>query len=100
VEFLIDPQLRQKDELPDGQALVLNTDEGLIVIEGCCHSGIVNTLESVHSLFPDVSLRAIVGGFHLLHADSQRIKKSVSYLRTWGPQVVMAGQCTGFDLSR
>jgi len=34
VEFLIDPQLRQKDDLPDDQALVLNTDEGLIVIVG------------------------------------------------------------------
>jgi 7,8-dihydropterin-6-yl-methyl-4-(beta-D-ribofuranosyl)aminobenzene 5'-phosphate synthase len=95
--FFVDPQLSRKDDLPDDQALVLNTYKGLIVIVGCCHSGIVNTLESVRSLFHDVPLWAIVGGFHLLHANSQRIKKSVSYLRTWDPQVVMAGHCTGFD---
>jgi 7,8-dihydropterin-6-yl-methyl-4-(beta-D-ribofuranosyl)aminobenzene 5'-phosphate synthase len=95
--FFIDPQLSQKDDLADDQALVLKTHKGLIVIVGCCHSGIVNTLESVRSLFPDVPLRAIVGGFHLLHANSQRIKKSVSYLKTLDPQVVAAGHCTGFD---
>ncbi len=64
---------------------------------GCCHSGIVNTLEAARSLYPGVPLWAIVGGFHLLHANAQRIKKSVSYLRTWDPQVVVAGHCTGFD---
>ncbi len=95
--FFADPQLTQKDDLPDDQALVLNTQKGLIVIVGCCHSGLVNTLEAVRSLFPGVPLWAIVGGFHLLHASAQRIKKSVSYLRTWDPQVVVAGHCTGFD---
>ncbi len=95
--FFVDPQLTQKDDLPDDQALVLNTHKGLIVIVGCCHSGIVNTLEAARSLFPGVPLWAIVGGFHLLHANDQRIKKTVAYLRTWDPQVVVAGHCTGFD---
>jgi 7,8-dihydropterin-6-yl-methyl-4-(beta-D-ribofuranosyl)aminobenzene 5'-phosphate synthase len=64
---------------------------------GCCHSGIVNTLEAVRSLFPGVPLWAIVGGFHLLHATAQRIEKNISYLRAWDPQIVAAGHCTGFD---
>jgi len=95
--FFVDPQLTRKDTLPDDQALVLNTHRGLIVIVGCCHSGIVNTLEAARSLFPGVSLWAVVGGLHLLHANARRIKESVSYLRTWNPQVVIAGHCTGFD---
>lgn len=95
--FFVDPQCTQKDDLPDDQAMVLKTHKGLIVILGCCHSGIVNTLESARSLFPDVPLWAIVGGLHLLQADSRRIEKSVSYLKTWDPQVVVAGHCTGFD---
>jgi 7,8-dihydropterin-6-yl-methyl-4-(beta-D-ribofuranosyl)aminobenzene 5'-phosphate synthase len=95
--FFVDPQLTRRDDLPDDQALVLNTHKGLIVIVGCCHSGIVNTLEAVGSLFPGVPLWAIVGGLHLLQATAQRINKSVSYLRSWNPQVIVAGHCTGFD---
>ena len=96
-KFFLDPQLTQADDLIDDQALIIKTDRGLIVISGCCHSGIVNTLEAVASLFPGAPLWAVVGGFHLLDASAQRIKRSVDYLKSLGPQQVIAGHCTGFD---
>jgi 7,8-dihydropterin-6-yl-methyl-4-(beta-D-ribofuranosyl)aminobenzene 5'-phosphate synthase len=96
-KFFLDPQLTQVDDLVDDQALIIKTEKGLIVISGCCHSGIVNTLEAVTSLFPATPVWAVVGGFHLLEADADRIKRSVDYLKGLGPRQVVAGHCTGFD---
>lgn len=96
-KFFLDPKLTQPDDLIDDQALIIKTERGLIVISGCCHSGIVNTLEAVGSLFPDTPVWAVVGGFHLLDADAGRVKRSIDYLTTLNPQRVIAGHCTGFD---
>ena len=96
-KFFLDPGLTQPDNLVDDQALIIKTDRGLIVISGCCHSGIVNTLQTVGSLFPDTPVWAIVGGFHLLDADAKRVKRSIDYLIRLNPQRVIAGHCTGFD---
>jgi 7,8-dihydropterin-6-yl-methyl-4-(beta-D-ribofuranosyl)aminobenzene 5'-phosphate synthase len=95
--FFLDPELTQLDDVIDDQALVCNTESGLIVISGCCHSGVINTLDAVTALFPSVPLWAVVGGFHLLHADAKRIKRSVEYLKALDPKRVIAGHCTGFD---
>jgi 7,8-dihydropterin-6-yl-methyl-4-(beta-D-ribofuranosyl)aminobenzene 5'-phosphate synthase len=95
--FFLDPRLIQPDDLVDDQALIIKTERGVIVITGCCHSGIVNTLKAVDSLFPGAPVLAVVGGFHLLDADAKRIKKSVDYLTGLNPQRVIAGHCTGFD---
>ena len=96
-KFFLDPQLTRSDDLVDDQALICKTEKGLIVISGCCHSGIVNTLEAVSSLFPGVPVWAVVGGFHLLEADARRIKRSVDYLKSLDLQQIIAGHCTGFD---
>jgi 7,8-dihydropterin-6-yl-methyl-4-(beta-D-ribofuranosyl)aminobenzene 5'-phosphate synthase len=96
-KFFLDPQLRQADDIVDDQALIIKTEKGLIVISGCCHSGIVNTLETAASLFPGAPVWAVVGGFHLLDADAGRIKRSVDYLKSLEPKQVVAGHCTGFD---
>ncbi|UCF97693.1 MAG: MBL fold metallo-hydrolase [Spirochaetaceae bacterium] len=95
--FFIDAELSQVDDVVDDQALILKTDAGLIVITGCCHSGIVNTMEAVASLFPGSPVRAVVGGFHLFEADAGRIKRSVEYLKGLHPQLIVAGHCSGFD---
>jgi 7,8-dihydropterin-6-yl-methyl-4-(beta-D-ribofuranosyl)aminobenzene 5'-phosphate synthase len=95
--FFLDAGLTRADDLPDDQALIINTEAGLVVITGCCHSGMVNTLEAARSLFPGVPLCALVGGFHLLHAGTRRIRESVDYLKGLHPALVIAGHCTGFD---
>ena len=96
-KFFLDPKLTRPDDLVDDQALIIRTDRGLIVISGCCHSGIVNTLEAAGRIFPDTPVWAVVGGFHMLDADAGRIRRSVDYLRSLNPQQVIAGHCTGFD---
>ena len=95
--LFLDPELSMPDTLSDDQALILREDKGLIVLTGCCHRGLVNTLEAMRALFPAEPLWAIVGGFHLLHADKKRIRSTLQYLKEWKPELILAGHCTGFD---
>jgi 7,8-dihydropterin-6-yl-methyl-4-(beta-D-ribofuranosyl)aminobenzene 5'-phosphate synthase len=95
--FFLDPQLTRADDVIDDQALICKTGEGLVVIFGCCHSGVVNTLEAAAVLFPGAPVQAVVGGFHLLHADARRIRGSIDYLKSLDLKLVAAGHCTGFD---
>ncbi len=93
--FFTDPELTLPDSVPDDQALIMKTEKGLLVFEGCCHSGIVNTLEAVSLLFPEEPVRAVVGGLHLRDAGPQRIRDSIDYLKKKKPEKVIAGHCTG-----
>src|SRR5262249_20646965 len=54
----------ETDPVPDEQALVINTRDGLVVLTGCGHAGTVNTATHVRSLVPNRPMAAIVGGFH------------------------------------
>jgi 7,8-dihydropterin-6-yl-methyl-4-(beta-D-ribofuranosyl)aminobenzene 5'-phosphate synthase len=51
--------------VPDDQALVIDSADGLIVITGCGHAGMVNTLDAAQRLFPGRPLLAVIGGMHL-----------------------------------
>jgi 7,8-dihydropterin-6-yl-methyl-4-(beta-D-ribofuranosyl)aminobenzene 5'-phosphate synthase len=51
--------------VPDDQALVIDSADGLLVITGCGHAGIVNTLDAAQRLFPGRPLLAVIGGMHL-----------------------------------
>ena len=83
------------DKLCDDQALVLPTPQGLIIVVGCSHAGILNTLEQAKRIANDERIRAVIGGFHLLHANDQQIASTLERLREldvglWGPC-----HCTG-----
>jgi len=95
--FFRDPELRESDDIPDDQCLVVESGDGLVVILGCCHSGVVNTLEAVFRLFPGRPLHGLIGGLHLLHAKPARIRSTVAFLRERQPRLVAAGHCTGFQ---
>ncbi len=94
--FFLDEECSEPDLINDDQAIVIDAPEGLIVIVGCAHSGIVNTLLRVQRLFPDVPVSAIVGGMHLINASEERMAETVVMLRSLDPRQVVAGHCTGW----
>ena len=96
-KFFRDPELKQRDTVPDDQCLVLDTSLGLLVILGCCHSGVLNTLQRINKLWPGRPLHGLVGGLHLLHASRDRIRRTVSFLRGQKPRLIAAGHCTGLE---
>ena len=86
----------RSDLLDDDQALVVRTAEGNVVLLGCAHAGVVNTLRHVARLTGDDRIRAVVGGLHLVGASEERIEKTIAALRDLDVGTVAACHCTGF----
>jgi 7,8-dihydropterin-6-yl-methyl-4-(beta-D-ribofuranosyl)aminobenzene 5'-phosphate synthase len=93
--FYIDPQGKTKDNLPDDQALWIDTSMGLIVCAGCAHSGIINSLQHIQSITENAKIRAVIGGFHLLHADNTRLTETMNELEKLSLDIIAPCHCTG-----
>ena len=81
------------------QALALRTAGGLVVITGCAHSGIVETVEAVQALFPREPIALVLGGFHLLRSGETTIRGIAERLREMGVRRIAPTHCSE-DLSR
>jgi 7,8-dihydropterin-6-yl-methyl-4-(beta-D-ribofuranosyl)aminobenzene 5'-phosphate synthase len=84
------------DELRDDLAMVIDTDYGLVVILGCSHRGIVNTLKQAQKVTGKELIYAAIGGTHLLNATRERLEKTAADLKEMGVQYLGASHCTGF----
>ncbi len=93
--FFLDQKGRQKDPLLDDQALWIRTPGGLVVCVGCCHAGVVNTLNHVRRLSGIAEIRAVIGGFHLLQADEERLRLTLEALHDISPEILAPCHCTG-----
>jgi 7,8-dihydropterin-6-yl-methyl-4-(beta-D-ribofuranosyl)aminobenzene 5'-phosphate synthase len=87
------------DELKDDLALVIDADYGLVIILGCAHRGIVNTIRHAQKLAGKELIYAAIGGTHLLNASRERIEKTATDLKSMGVQYVGVSHCTGFQAS-
>lgn len=86
----------ERDDLCDDQALFIHLpDAGLVVLTGCAHAGIVNTVRFGLELTGATRLSAVVGGFHLLRATPDRIRKTIEALRALEPDLLVPLHCTG-----
>jgi 7,8-dihydropterin-6-yl-methyl-4-(beta-D-ribofuranosyl)aminobenzene 5'-phosphate synthase len=87
-----------QDPIKDDQALVINlAGKGLVVISGCAHAGIVNTVEYAKKLTGQNSIHAVLGGFHLTGPFFEKIHdETVAALKKMEPEVVMPMHCTGW----
>ena len=83
------------DKLRDDQALFINTRGGLVVVLGCAHRGIINTLYHAQKLSRAKTIRMVVGGCHLMDADEERIRLTVAALKELGVQRIGVSHCTG-----
>jgi 7,8-dihydropterin-6-yl-methyl-4-(beta-D-ribofuranosyl)aminobenzene 5'-phosphate synthase len=85
-----------EDPMNDEQALLINVkDKGLVVITGCAHSGVINTLRQAQKTSGVEDLYAVVGGLHLEKAGDTRIKETVDEFSRIDPKVIYACHCTG-----
>jgi 7,8-dihydropterin-6-yl-methyl-4-(beta-D-ribofuranosyl)aminobenzene 5'-phosphate synthase len=70
-----------EDTIPEDQSLVLNTQQGLVVVTGCGHAGIVNILTSADAEFPHRPVYGIVGGLHLFPASDEQVNWTADKLK-------------------
>lgn len=87
------------DPLADDLAVVVKTTEGLVLITGCAHRGIINTVRQVQKLKRGEYIHTIIGGTHLMVASPERIEKTVSELKELGLLRLGVSHCTGFSAS-
>ncbi|MDO4277838.1 MAG: MBL fold metallo-hydrolase [Lachnoclostridium edouardi] len=83
-----------QDEFEDEICLVIDLEEGLTVITGCSHPGILNMASKVHQIFKKPVYR-IIGGTHLKEADQMRIMETGRELVRIGVKKMWLGHCTG-----
>ena len=93
--LFLDAEGRCPDPFRDDQALWIRTAEGLIIVAGCAHAGIINTLQYVCQATGEVRIRAVIGGFHLLHAAERRLDSTMEALLSLGPETIVPCHCTG-----
>jgi 7,8-dihydropterin-6-yl-methyl-4-(beta-D-ribofuranosyl)aminobenzene 5'-phosphate synthase len=93
--FYLDAACTKPDPLLDDQSLFFQTREGTVVLLGCAHSGVINTLRYIAELSGNRPIRAVIGGMHLVNASPARIARTVEAFRRPGLQLLAPGHCTG-----
>jgi len=83
------------DPLWDDQAIFIKSEKGLIIILGCAHRGIINTLRHAQKLTGVEPIYAVIGGTHLMAASSGRMDLTIAELLSFGVQRLGACHCTG-----
>ncbi len=87
-----------KDIMPDDQALIIQmVKKGLVIVSGCAHSGIINTVEKAQKVTDIDEIYAVLGGFHLSRANAKTIHSTVQGLSEIDPQIVAPCHCTGSE---
>jgi 7,8-dihydropterin-6-yl-methyl-4-(beta-D-ribofuranosyl)aminobenzene 5'-phosphate synthase len=93
--FCTDVQGVDDDPLLDDQAVFFDTSRGIVVLLGCAHAGLINTLDHVRRLAQGRPIHAVLGGTHLRSASPSRLAWTLEELKFFSLQRVVAMHCTG-----
>ncbi|NPV81784.1 MAG: MBL fold metallo-hydrolase [Firmicutes bacterium] len=97
-EFLVEhDQKLVTDFLLDDQTMAIKTRKGLVVILGCSHAGVINTLKYIKSLTGTDGIHAVIGGMHLEKASISRLQLTLRAFMELGVDKVVPLHCTGFN---
>jgi 7,8-dihydropterin-6-yl-methyl-4-(beta-D-ribofuranosyl)aminobenzene 5'-phosphate synthase len=83
------------DPLRDDLALIIKSQKGLIVVLGCGHRGLINTLHHAQKITGVEQIHMVVGGTHLLHASREQMELTIAELKRLGVQKIGVSHCTG-----
>jgi len=87
----------EKDRVLDDQALLLNiSGKGLVVVSGCAHAGIINTIKHCQKITGIDKVYAVIGGFHLTGGHEIYIEETISELKQINPEIIVPMHCTGW----
>jgi 7,8-dihydropterin-6-yl-methyl-4-(beta-D-ribofuranosyl)aminobenzene 5'-phosphate synthase len=82
----------------DDRAIVFNlSGKGLVIISGCAHAGIINTINYAQKITKISHIYAVMGGFHLSGKEGeQRIPATITELKKFSPELIVPFHCTGW----
>lgn len=93
--YVKDREAMVPDPLADDQALFIKSEKGLVVILGCGHRGVVNTLRHAQKVTGVENIHAVVGGTHLIRASEAQLEHTIAELMSLGVQRLGVSHCTG-----
>ncbi len=93
--FYLDTAGTRPDPLLDDQALIIDLGRSVMLLLGCAHSGLVNSLNHVQHLTGGKPVSAVIGGFHLGSASAARLQFTLERLRAAELNCLAAAHCTG-----
>ena len=85
----------QQDSIMDDQALIIKTAAGLVIILGCAHRGIINTIYHARQITGIEKICSVMGGCHLISASEERLKLTIEALKDTGVESLGVSHCTG-----
>jgi len=94
-DFCLDDKCTRPDEMADDQAMYLLTADGIVVLLGCAHSGVINTLDHIAALTRSDRIAAVIGGMHLGGASEERLAATADALARYEVQMLAPCHCTG-----
>ena len=83
------------DTVPEDAALIFVTDQGLVILTGCGHAGIMNLIDDAHRIAGNKPLLAVIGGLHLFAKPDAVLAASAA--RMQGVRYLLAAHCTGIE---
>ena len=86
-----------EDTVPEDTSVVIDTADGLVLISGCGHAGIVNTMEYARTAVRGAPVVAAIGGFHLFAASDETLAWTADRLKAFGVRHVLGAHCTGIE---
>jgi len=95
--IFLDADMKTPDLVLDDQAVYFRVPEGVVILLGCAHAGVINTARYVSKLAGVEKIYAVMGGTHLISASPHRIQETIEALRQLGVQKILLSHCTGVD---
>ena len=83
------------DTLPDDQSAVVQTDRGVLLLLGCCHAGLVNTMNHVAERTGCTEIHTVIGGTHMAGVSDTQLAETVKALRRYKVRRFAPSHCTG-----
>ncbi len=84
-----------EDSVPESQSLVVDTARGLVLLSGCGHAGIINTITHARATIRAAPVHAALGGFHLHRASAPHLQWTAAQLEGLELEQLFGAHCTG-----
>ena len=86
-----------EDNVPEDLSLAFNTSRGLVLLTGCGHAGIINTLQYARKFIRPAPVEAAIGGFHLFNATDEQLDWTADKLKEFHTAQILGAHCTGIE---
>ena len=93
--FMLKDGLNLPDTIIDDQSMVIHTQQGLLIVLGCAHAGIINVIHHVFEKAGQQDIFAIIGGTHIGFSGEVQLRESVAALKQFKIQHLVPSHCTG-----